>query len=95
MVIQRVNNIMQITEATIYVSLEFPEWHKNTLQFLRTVYDKETRSFTADVVEHFKQQKDLEKFMQKIMSLIVEVKVCSTYHLSLLLSSSSSPLRYG
>jgi len=66
----------KITEATIYVSLEFPEWHKKALQYLQTVYDKEARTFVADevIVEHFKQQKDLEKFMQKIMSLIVEVK---------------------
>jgi len=66
----------KVTEATIFVSLEFPEWYKKALQYLQTVYNQDSRSFVPDeqIVEYFKLQKDLDKFMQKIMSLIVEVK---------------------
>lgn len=66
----------KVTEAVITVSTQFPEWQQKVLSYLQSVYNKDTRSFVPDeqIVGHFKQQKDLEKYMQKIMSLIMEVK---------------------
>lgn len=67
----------KVTEANIYISTAFPEWHKNALLYLQGAYDKNTRALAPDaqIIGHFKAQKDLAPaVMQKIMSLIVEVK---------------------
>jgi len=66
----------KVTEAEITVSLSFPEWHRKALEYMHTVYNKQTKEFKPDseMLEHFRGMNLDAAVLKKVMSLIVELK---------------------
>jgi len=64
-----------VEDVVIVVSVEHPVWHRKIIEFLRSVYDKDTRTFASEeeIVQHIKQQKEV-KFFKKMMSLVGELR---------------------